>query len=40
LTASAAITDELGLDVLYSSVSMEDSDEDSDTVSMMLTYSF
>jgi len=40
LTASAAITDELGLDVLYSSVSMEDSDDDSDTVSMMLTYSF
>jgi len=40
LTAGVALSDELSLDVLYSTVSMEDSSADSDTVSAMLAYSF
>lgn len=40
LTAGVAISDELALDVLYSTVNAEISSEDTDKVFAMLTYSF
>ncbi|MGB3751397.1 MAG: Opr family porin [Arcobacteraceae bacterium] len=40
LTAGVAITDELSFDALYSSVDAENSDDDTDKVLAMLTYSF
>jgi len=40
LTAGASITDELALDLLVSSVDAENSDDDSDKITLMATYSF